>query len=113
LPVNTEFGFREIAGLENELKKSKYRGALIYIAWEHALENELAKNLLKDNSGDPKQVPGWSNDDYDMVFLFKIAHSGGTNSVAFTVEHEGLNNLSDEYPKVPAKAEFKESTRSK
>lgn len=113
LPVNTEFGFREIAGLENELKKSKYRGALIYIAWEHALENEFAKNLLKDNGGNPKQVPGWSNDDYDSIFLFKITHTAGTNSVVFTVEHQGLNNLSDEFPKVPAKAAPTENARSK
>jgi hypothetical protein len=113
LPVNTEFGFRDIAGLEKELKKSKYRSALIYIAWEHALEDEFAKNLVKDNGGDPKQVPGWSNDDYDMIFCFKITHSAGTNSVAFTVEHEGLNNLSDEYPKVSAKAASTENTRSR
>jgi hypothetical protein len=98
LPVNTQFGFREIAGLEDELKKSKYRSATVFIAWEHALEDEFAKRLVKDNGGDPKQVPAWSNSDYDSIFLFKIARLHGTNSVVFNVEHEGLNNLSDDYP---------------
>jgi hypothetical protein len=104
LPVNTQFGFREIAGLEDELKKPKYRSAMIFIAWEHALEDDFAKHLVKDNGGDPKQVPDWSNSDYDTIFLFKITRAAGTNSVAFKVEHEGLNNLSDEYPQPAAPA---------
>jgi hypothetical protein len=104
LPVNTEFGFLEISELERELEKAKYRGALIYIAWEHILEEQFAKKLLKDNGGDARQVPRWSNDEYDMIFVFKIAHAAGTNSVTFTVEHEGLNNLGSDYPKVSTNA---------
>jgi hypothetical protein len=100
LPVDTEFGFLDIAELESELGKAKYRGALIYIAWEHVLAEQFAKKLLKDHGGDPRQVPRWSNDNYDMIFVFKITHDAGTNSVTFTVEHEGLNNLSSDYPKV-------------
>ena len=100
LPVDTEFGFLDIGELEHELEKTRYRGALIYIAWEHVLAEQFAKKLLKDNGGDPRQVPRWSNDEYDLIFVFKIAHAAGTNSVTFSVEHEGLNNLSSDYPKI-------------
>jgi len=98
LPVNTQFGFREIKGLESELQKSEYRNATVFVAWEHGLLDEFAKNLVKDNGGDPAQVPGWSNDEYDMIFVFRIGRDAGQNTFAFNVDHEGLNGLSDDCP---------------
>jgi hypothetical protein len=44
LPVNTEFGYREIDGLEHELLKPKYQNAMIFIAWEHGAMDDFAKN---------------------------------------------------------------------
>src|SRR5215469_668889 len=49
LPVNTEFGYREIKGLEGELEKPPYQNATVFIAWEHVLLDDLTKNLVKDN----------------------------------------------------------------
>ena len=98
LPVNTQFGFREIKGLESELQKTNYQSATIFIAWEHGLLDKLVKNVVKDNGGDPKQVPNWPDDDYDSIFLVKITHSENGNSVTFTIDHENLNGLSDDCP---------------
>ena len=98
LPVNTQFGYREIKGLENELQKTNYQNTTIFIAWEHGLLDQFAKNLVKDNDGNPRQVPDWPSDDYDTVFLIKITHSANSNSVAFTIDHENLNGLSDDCP---------------
>jgi hypothetical protein len=98
LPVNTQFGYLEIKGLEGELQKTNYLGTTIFIAWEHGLLDQLAKNLVKDNGGDPKQVPNWPENDYDTIFLVKITHSENGNSVAFTIDHENLNGLSDDCP---------------
>jgi hypothetical protein len=98
LPVNTQFGFKEIKGLEDELKKPQYRSATVFIAWEHGLEDQFAKNLVKNNGGDPRQVPDWPGGDFDTIFLFKITHPAGGDSVNFSIEHEGLNNLSDDCP---------------
>src|ERR1039457_744145 len=84
LPVNTQFGYREIKGLESELQKTNYQGATVFIAWEHVLLDNFVKNLVKDNGGDPAQVPDWPGDDYDSIFLVKITHSENGNSVAFT-----------------------------
>jgi hypothetical protein len=98
LPVNTQFGFREIKGLEDELAKTNYQTATIFIAWEHGLLDQFAKNLLKDNGGDATKVPAWPGDDFDTIFVFKITHSDTGNTVAFTMDHENLNGLSDECP---------------
>src|SRR5271154_1866439 len=35
LPVNTQFGYKDIKGLENELQKTDYRKATVFVAWEH------------------------------------------------------------------------------
>jgi hypothetical protein len=98
LPVNTQFGYKEIKGLESELRKTNYQSATVFIAWEHGLLDEFIKNIVKDNGGNPAQVPGWPGDDYDTIFLIKITHSANGSSVVFTIDHEGLNNLSDACP---------------
>lgn len=98
LPVNTRFGYLEIKGLEGELQKPGYRNATIFVAWEHGLLDKFAQNLVKDNGDDLAQVPSWPSDEYDMIFVFKIATENGRKTFSFTVDHEGLNGLSDNCP---------------
>jgi hypothetical protein len=57
LPVNTQFGYKEITGLEAELQKEKYQRATIFIAWEHGVLPNLVRDLVKANGGNPAQVP--------------------------------------------------------
>lgn len=103
MPINTQFGYREIKGLENELEKPAYRSATVFVAWEHVLLDQFAKNMLQDHGGNPAQVAPWPGNDYDTIFLIKITRSGGTTSVTFTKDHEGLNDLlTDSFPQ-PAK----------
>jgi hypothetical protein len=94
LPVNTQFGFPQITELEGELQKDAYQNATIYIAWEHILLDAFAKDMVETYGGDPTQVPDWPADDYDTIFVIKITRKQGQQSVAFTTDHEGLNNLS-------------------
>jgi hypothetical protein len=98
LPVNTEFGDLQIKGLEKELEKQKYQNAVVFIAWEHGMLDKFARNLLKHHGGNPAQVPGWPENDYDTIFVFKITKNAGRESFAFTIDHEGLNGLSDKCP---------------
>lgn len=98
LPVNTEFGYKEIQGLESELAKPEYQNAVVFVAWEHGLLDEFAKNVVKDNGGDVNEVPAWSGKDYDTIFVLKINNDHGQKSFSFAIDHEGLNNLSDEDP---------------
>jgi hypothetical protein len=100
LPVNTKFGFLEIEKLEKELQKAKYQKATIFVAWEHGLLDKFAKNMVKDNGGDVKQVPNWPNSDYDTIFVFKFTADNGRKQFSYAIDHEGLNGLSDAYPKI-------------
>lgn len=98
LPVDTEFGYTDIQGLENELNKSQYQHATIFIAWEHVKLDDFAKNMVKDNGDNPQEVPHWKGSDYDTIFVFTITRQNGQKKFSFTMDHEGLNGLSDTCP---------------
>jgi hypothetical protein len=98
LPVNTEYGYTQIDSLAKELKKPDYENALIFIAWEHSELDKFAKLMVESYGGDPSQVPFWSEKDYDTIFVFKIRHQEGRDTLVFSIDHEGLTNLSDKCP---------------
>ena len=98
LPVDTEFGYKEIKGLETELQKSKYQSAIVFVAWEHVLLDDFVKGEVKSYGGDPAHVPDWPTDDYDTIFVLKITRDAAGSSIAFSIDHEHLNGLSDDCP---------------
>jgi hypothetical protein len=98
LPVNTQFGYLEIKGLETELQKPEYRTATIFVCWEHGLVDEFVKDLVKTHGGDAAQVPLWPHEDFDSIFVVKITRSERWESVHFTIDHEKLDGLSDTCP---------------
>jgi len=98
LPVNTEFGYKEIKGLEDELNQSQYQNATVFIAWEHLMLDDFAKNMLKDNGENLQKVPSWQNSEYDLIFVFKVTRENGQKKISFAIDHEGLNGLSDACP---------------
>jgi hypothetical protein len=98
LPVNTEFGYLEIHSLEKELQKPPYQNATVFVAWEHNLLDIFVKDMVKENGGNAAGVPSWSGKDYDSIYVIRITRSGDHSTVSFTIDHEGLNNLSDNCP---------------
>jgi hypothetical protein len=100
LPVNTAFGFRDIDQLENELGKGTYESAVVYVAWEHGELASFARNFVRDNGGDVRQVPAWPADDYDTIYVLTITRGKEGKRFTFTIDHEGLDGVSDKYPEV-------------
>jgi len=98
LPVNTQFGSGDITNLELELQTAAYQDATVYLAWEHVLLVTFVQDMVRAFGGDATQVPYWPADDYDSIFVVRITRNEGQASVAFTVDHEGLNNLGSGYP---------------
>jgi len=98
LPVNTQFGYLEIEALENELLLPKYRNATIFMAWEHGMQNAFAKRLVKHFGVDPKIIPAWPGNEYDMIYVFQITTKDQKRSLTFRIDHEGLNNLDKHCP---------------
>jgi hypothetical protein len=92
-PVNTEFGYADIAGLQRELTAPQYQGALVFVAWEHAMLVKLVRNMVQAAGGNPTQVPDWPGSDFDSIYVLKYDRDAGRVSVAFTKGAEGLNGL--------------------
>ena len=98
LPVNTQFGAGEIDRLQQELQKPEYKNATIFVAWEHNALDRFVKKLVSANGGSSWRVPSWPDGDFDTIFVVRITRAGGQQSVAFSIDHEGLNNLSNHCP---------------
>jgi hypothetical protein len=91
-PVNTRFGYKQIAGLQTELTDSHYYNALIFVAWEHNLLVQLARNLVQSAGGNPSVVPDWSGTDFDSLYVLRFDRDQNSVSVTFTRRSEGLND---------------------
>ena len=98
LPVNTQYGFRDVVKLRQELTRAKYQGALVFVAWEHTLLASLVKDLVAQGGGDPSKVPAWEHDDFDNIYVVKLTRVDGRLSASFTRDREGLNNQSSKCP---------------
>lgn len=99
MPVNTTIGFSDIDQLQSELTKPKYANSVVFVAWEHIMEDRFAKNLMSSYSKDASLVPEWPNNDYDSLFVIRLTRSDNTIAATFTLDHEGLNGkLSDTFP---------------
>lgn len=92
MPVTTKYGYKQIAGLQRELTRPRYRNALIFVAWEHSKLVEVARHLVASAGGDASAVPDWSAGDFDSIYVLRFARDGNNVSVAFTHDSEGLNN---------------------
>ncbi|MGP8259134.1 MAG: hypothetical protein ACLQM6_04180 [Acidobacteriaceae bacterium] len=101
MPVNTQIGYLQIAKLQRTLLQPAYAHSLIFVAWEHLMLHDFARQMLKSYATTPMQLPEWTNDDYETIYVFHIARSGDTGAPRATLEiqQEGLSNtLSDACP---------------
>jgi len=101
MPVNTQIGFLQIARLQKVLLQPAYAHSLIFVAWEHIMLHDLAKQMLKSYATTPVQLPEWTNDDYETIYVFHITRSGknGAPQATLEIQQEGLSNaLSDTCP---------------
>jgi hypothetical protein len=93
LPVNAQYGYTDIAGLQAELTVSRYASSTIFVAWEHLKLVEIVQNIMNAyNSG--VTVPAWTSGDYDSLYVVQLATAtNGTVTAQFARDYEGLNNL--------------------
>ena len=96
LPVNTDFGYRHYEDLEAELLKDKYKGAMIYVAWEHHMLVDLVRKMIAELHGQAT-VPEWPRDDFDSLFVVTIRTGAAGRTIEFQVDHEGIRP-SDVFP---------------
>jgi hypothetical protein len=98
MPVDANYIYSDIDGLRAELTRQKYRNALIFVAWEHHQLEKLVKQLVSEFQGEPKEVPDWKGDDFDSLYILRITGHDANRSISFSLDHEGLSNLSTDCP---------------
>jgi hypothetical protein len=97
MPVDTQLGFDEVAGLTKELETTDYRDGLVIVAWEHRMAEQAVRTLLKDYGGDPDIVPKWQRDDFDSVYVVTIDRDN--RRATFERKAEGLNGQPEACPR--------------
>jgi len=101
MPVNTQIGFLQIDELQKALLQPAYAHSLIFVAWEHEKLRDFAVQMLQSYGTGTAQVPVWTNDDYETIYVFHITRSGNAGAPRATlgIQQEGLSNtLSDACP---------------
>jgi hypothetical protein len=91
LPVNTQFGWTDTAGLVAELEKPAYRKAFVLVA-------KAAQALLAGNGGDPSKLPAWDYDDYDGIFVIRITRDATGAHASFERRQEHLDGQPAQCP---------------
>jgi hypothetical protein len=92
LPVNAQYGWADIAGLQNELLSPAYAAATIFVSWEHAKLVQVVQGIM-NAYGSGVTVPQWTTGDYDSLYIVRLASSNGTVTAQFERDFQGLNNL--------------------
>jgi len=101
MPVNTQIGFLQIAELQQNLLQPAYAHSLIFVVWEHEKLRDFAVQMLQSFGTGAAQVPEWTNDDYETIYVFHITRSSDNVAPRATLEiqKEGLSStLSDACP---------------
>jgi hypothetical protein len=98
LPVDTSFGYEDIASLQAALDKPEYRKATVLIAWEHKQITALSRQILGANGGDADQVPKWKGKDFDSISVIRIVRDGDKTTASFERRKEMLDRQSDTCP---------------
>jgi hypothetical protein len=93
MPVDTGIGLDAPQDLVETLLTPKYHSSTIYVAWEHSQIVEIAKMFIHHFQSDAK-VPHWSNNDFNMFFVFTIDWNKKQDQLKFDVKNEGFHDLS-------------------
>ena len=101
MPVNAQYGFTDITGLQGALLGSGYESATVFVAWEHLKLQEMVQNIMNAYGGGVA-VPAWPSGDYDSLYIVRVTRTGGSITAQFEHDYEGLNNLPATCPVIAA-----------
>ena len=90
LPVNAQYGYDNITGLQTELLSSTYASATVFVSWEHLKLQALVQNVMNAYGGGAT-VPAWGSSDYDSLYVVRLTRNSSGISAVFEHDYEGLN----------------------
>jgi hypothetical protein len=68
------------------------------VGWEHHWGENLARYLLSRLGANPLDVPEWADNDYDSIYVVRIADGDGSRHASFSHEREGLDGTPESCP---------------
>jgi hypothetical protein len=98
LPVQTPYGYSQIAALGGALIDPKWRNRTVLVAWEHREIEELVRQIVGAYGGKASDVPTWQSADFDSIYVVRIDWSGDSPRASFSHEREDLNGRADDCP---------------
>lgn len=98
LPIHLNYHAKEIKALREELLSQQYENSVIFIAWEHDNLTKVARDIMKQEGGDPKLIPKWKSSDFDSIYILKIIRESDKKSVFFEPRQQGLDGVSEACP---------------
>jgi hypothetical protein len=96
LPVNTRYGYNDVASLQKSLITPSKANSTILVVWEHAYLVKAVQGIMKAYGGNAP-VPAWISGDYDSLYVVRVKY-GSTIKASFQIQHEGLNGQSRSCP---------------
>lgn len=98
LPINLNYHAKENKGLQDTLLSREYENSVIFIAWEHDNLVKAARDIMKNEGGNPDEIPKWQSIDFDSIYVLRINHDNDSKIVTFEHTQQGLNNVSKQCP---------------
>jgi hypothetical protein len=95
-PVNVQYGFKDIKGLEKELLSAQYQNSIVFVAWEHHYIEDMVKDMLTQAKQDSSMVPVWDDKDFDSIYVLHIKYDAqGNVQMSFSHDQQNLKHLSN------------------
>ncbi|QEZ92892.1 histidine phosphatase family protein [Proteus sp. CD3] len=98
LPIHLQYHAKEIKALREELLSQQYVNSVIFIVWEHDNLTKVARDIMKQEGGDPKLIPKWKSSDFDSIYILRIIREGDKKSIVFEQRQQGLDGVSEICP---------------
>ncbi|WP_051785753.1 hypothetical protein [Endozoicomonas numazuensis] len=97
LPVNVQFGYKQVRALASEVTKTKYHHATLYLVWEHSEILRFVKELQKQ-FGNYQLTEDWGNEEYNRVLIIKMNWDQKPPEMELKEQELSIHNLSDRCP---------------
>lgn len=102
MPVNVKYGYIDIKGIAEELLSLEHANSTIFTAWEHVTLVQIARYIYARSGNNPEEIPHWSNDDYEGIYVLKInrgsALAGNSFNATFYRDVQDIQNLNNQCP---------------
>jgi hypothetical protein len=90
LPVNTKYGYSDIASLQAAVITPTKDNSTIFVAWEHLMLVKVVQRIMNAYGGGVT-VPAWASGDYDSLYVVDVQYGATATVARFHKQIEGLN----------------------